>query len=102
VNRITPRRPDRDPLHHEADASFSDTRLPAQAGTPIIKLGQNAWRRVHAADTGVLVDAADYYSAVYWAVSRAQSYVLMSGWQFDSGVPLLRGADVPSGADVRF
>jgi phospholipase D1/2 len=70
--------------------------------TPIIKLGHNAWRRVHAAGTGVLVDAADYYSALYWAVGRAQSYVLMSGWQFDSGVPLLRGADVPSGADVRF
>jgi phospholipase D1/2 len=50
----------------------------------------------------VLVDAADYYHAVYSAVSRAQSHVLMSGWQFDSGVPLLRGADVPSGVDVRF
>ena len=70
--------------------------------TPIIQVGRNAWRRVHADDTGVLVDAADYYHAVYWVISRAQSYVLMSGWQFDSGVPLLRGADVPSGADVRF
>jgi phospholipase D1/2 len=70
--------------------------------TPIIALGRNAWRRVHAEDAGVVVDAADYYHAVYWAVSRAQSYVLMSGWQFDSGVPLLRGADVPTGSDVRF
>jgi len=70
--------------------------------TSIIKVGRNAWRRVHADDTGVLVDAADYYHAVYWAISRAQSHVLMSGWQFDSGVPLLRGADVPPGADVRF
>jgi phosphatidylserine/phosphatidylglycerophosphate/cardiolipin synthase-like enzyme len=26
----------------------------------------------------------------------------MSGWQFDSGVPLLRGTDVPPGSDVRF
>jgi hypothetical protein len=26
----------------------------------------------------------------------------MSGWQFDSGVPLLRGRDVPAGAEVRF
>jgi phospholipase D1/2 len=70
--------------------------------TPIIKVGRNAWRRVHADDAGVLVDAADYYHAVYWAVSRARSYVLMAGWEFDSGVPLLRGADVPSGAEVRF
>jgi phospholipase D1/2 len=70
--------------------------------TPIIEVGRNAWRRVNAHDTGVLVDAADYYHAVYSAVSQAGSYVLMSGWQFDSGVPLLRGSDVPSGADVRF
>jgi phospholipase D1/2 len=70
--------------------------------TSIIEVGRTAWRRVPADDTGVLVDAADYYHAVYWAISRAQSHVLMSGWQFDSGVPLLRGADVPSGADVRF
>ena len=70
--------------------------------TSIIRVGRNTWRRVHADDTGVLIDASDYYHAVYHAVSRAQSHVLMSGWQFDSGVPLLRGADVPSGADVRF
>jgi phosphatidylserine/phosphatidylglycerophosphate/cardiolipin synthase-like enzyme len=69
--------------------------------TPIVEVGRNAWRRVHADDSGVLVDAADYYHALYWAVSRAQSYVLMAGWEFDSDVPLLRGADVPSGAEVR-
>jgi phospholipase D1/2 len=68
----------------------------------IIRIGRNAWRHAYAEDSGVIVDAADYYHAVYWAVSRAHSYVLMSGWQFDSGVPLLRGADVPAGADVRF
>jgi len=68
----------------------------------IIKIGRNSWRWIHADDAGLLVDAADYYRAVYWAISRAQSHVLMSGWQFDSGVPFLRGADVPSGADVRF
>jgi len=39
--------------------------------TSIIKVGRNAWRRVDADDAGVLVDAADYYHAVYWAVSRA-------------------------------
>jgi phosphatidylserine/phosphatidylglycerophosphate/cardiolipin synthase-like enzyme len=88
---------------HEPGARLETTRGPiARAVTPIIQVGRNAWRRVHADDTGVLVDAADYYHAVYRAISRAHSHVLMSGWQFDSGVPLLRGADVPSGADVRF
>jgi phosphatidylserine/phosphatidylglycerophosphate/cardiolipin synthase-like enzyme len=70
--------------------------------TSIINVGRNAWRRVSADDSGVLVDAADYYHAVYWAISRAKSHILMSGWQFDSGVPLLRGPDVPAGVDVRF
>jgi hypothetical protein len=56
----------------------------------IIQVERNAWRRVHADDAGVLVDAAAYYHAVCWAISRAQSHVLMSGWQFDSGVPLLK------------
>jgi phospholipase D1/2 len=69
--------------------------------TPIINLGRNAWQRVHADASGVLVDAADYYDAVYRAISRARGYVLMSGWEFDSGVPLLRGDDAPPGADVR-
>jgi phospholipase D1/2 len=68
----------------------------------IIETERNAWRKADAEDAGVFVDAADYYHALYWAISRAQSHVLMSGWQFDSGVPLLRGDDVLSGADVRF
>ena len=42
---------------------------------------------------GVLIDAADYYRAVYEAVLRARRFVLIAGWQFDSAVPLLRGAD---------
>jgi len=69
---------------------------------PIINVGRNAWQKVHADRGGLLVDAADYYYAVYRAISGARSYVLMSGWQFDSGVQLLRGADVPAGVDVRF
>ena len=69
--------------------------------TPIIDVGRNAWREVTAEASGVLVDAADYYHALYWAAERARHSILISGWQFDSGVPLLRGADAPPGADVR-
>jgi hypothetical protein len=64
-----------------------EARIHARAMTSIIEVGRNAWRRLHSDDSGVLVDAADYYHAVYWAVSRAQSYVLMSGWQFDAVSP---------------
>ena len=68
----------------------------------ILELGRNAWKTVAPAEAGLLVDADDYYRAFYSAVHRAERYILMSGWQFDSGVPLLRGRDVPTGAEVRF
>lgn len=43
---------------------------------------------------GLLVDASDYYVAFYRAALEARRYMLMSGWQFDSTVELLRGDDV--------
>jgi phospholipase D1/2 len=69
--------------------------------TRIVDVGRNAWREVTTEASGVLVDAADYYHALYRAAEGARHSILMSGWQFDSGVPLLRGADAPPGAEVR-
>ena len=43
--------------------------------------------------TGLLVDGGDYYRAFYRAAQAAERYILISGWQFDSGTALLRGAD---------
>ena len=68
----------------------------------IVQLGRSAWREIEADDSGVLVDAADYYRAFYESAEQASRYVLISGWQFDSGVPLLRGDDAPPDAEVRF
>jgi phosphatidylserine/phosphatidylglycerophosphate/cardiolipin synthase-like enzyme len=59
------------------------------------------WRATTAATSGVIVDAADYYHAFYRAAEQARRSILISGWEFDSGVPLLRGADAPPGAEVR-
>lgn len=73
----------------------------SEAPVRIVRLGRNAWREAFAEDSGVLVDAADYYRALYWSIRRARRYVLMSGWQFDSGVELLRGAEVPPKGEVR-
>ncbi len=70
--------------------------------TRIIQPGRNAWAHVRADASGVLVDAASYYRAFYEAAGQARRYILISGWQFDSGVPLLRGADAPPGREVRF
>jgi phospholipase D1/2 len=56
--------------------------------------GQNSWREVTAEDNGLVVDARDYYFAFYKAARTARRSILMAGWQFDSGVKLLRGKDV--------
>ena len=74
---------------------------PAAPGA-IIQPSRNAWRIVTADHAGVLVDAADYYLAFYEAARRAQRYIVISGWQFDSGVPLVRGDQAPPGEEVRF
>jgi phospholipase D1/2 len=74
---------------------------PSDATARIVQIGRNAWREAHAEDSGILVDAASYYRALYWSIRRARRYVLMSGWQFDSKVELLRGSEVPPKGEVR-
>jgi phosphatidylserine/phosphatidylglycerophosphate/cardiolipin synthase-like enzyme len=59
----------------------------------ILAAGRNLWRRVAVEDSRVIVDAADYYRAFYAAAERAQRSIVISGWQFDRGVELLRGSD---------
>ena len=67
----------------------------------ILSPGRNVWTSARAELSGVLVDAAAYYRAFYQAASQAKRSILLAGWQFDRGVPLLRGDDAPPGADVR-
>ena len=50
---------------------------------------------------GLLVDAECYYREFYRAASSARRSILLSGWQFDSKVALLRGKDVPEGEPPR-
>ena len=47
---------------------------------------------------GLLIDADDYYREFYRVASQAQHYILLSGWQFDSDVQLLRGAEAERAA----
>lgn len=76
-------------------------RSPVDPAAAILQLGRNASREATAGTAGVLVDAADYFHAFYWAAERAQRSILLSGWEFDSGLPLLRGDDARPGAEVR-
>ena len=69
--------------------------------TGVLELGRNVWKRARPDDAGILVDAAAYYRAFYDAALQARRSIILSGWQFDRGVSLLRGDDVPPGAEVR-
>lgn len=70
--------------------------------TKILVPGRNVWRQAAVEDSGVIVDAADYYRVFYAAAERARRYILLSGWQFDRGVKLLRGTHaVGRGPEVR-
>jgi phospholipase D1/2 len=69
----------------------------------ILKPGSNCLGIYQAEETGVLIDACDYYRAFYHAASKARHYILLTGWQFDSEVRLLRGEEAKSAAmDVSF
>jgi phospholipase D1/2 len=60
---------------------------------PVLEVPRNAFVQAGAEQSALLIDARNYYKTVYHALSQAESYVLISGWQFDSGVKLLRGQD---------
>lgn len=65
----------------------------------ILKPGSNCWDIAEVSKTGLLVDARDYYRAFYHAARSAKSYILISGWQFDSNVVLLRGEDAKNAGE---
>jgi phosphatidylserine/phosphatidylglycerophosphate/cardiolipin synthase-like enzyme len=55
--------------------------------------GRHYYRHTRVEQSAVLVDARSYYHAFYHAALRAERYLVVAGWQFDSEVALLRGAD---------
>ncbi|MGH7926589.1 MAG: phospholipase D-like domain-containing protein, partial [Candidatus Binatia bacterium] len=59
----------------------------------ILKQGKNCLTIGKVTQTGLLIDGRDYFRAFYHAATAARRYILLSGWQFDSNVTLLRGED---------
>jgi len=59
----------------------------------ILRPGRNHFERSKVDDSGIYVDGAEYYTAFYHAALKARRYIIISGWQFDSEVLLLRGAE---------
>ncbi len=65
----------------------------------ILQSGVNTWCEKDVTAAGLLVDADDYFKAFYDAAAGARRSILVSGWQFDSDVALLRGKDA-EGAEL--
>jgi phospholipase D1/2 len=59
----------------------------------VLDVPRNAFVEAVAEQSALLIDARNYYKTVYRALEQAENYVVISGWQFDSGVKLLRGED---------
>lgn len=59
----------------------------------ILELPRHGYRQHPVDALGVIVDGDDYYREFYRAALTAEHTMVMTGWQFDSGVPLLRGED---------
>ncbi|HET8936750.1 MAG TPA: phospholipase D-like domain-containing protein [Polyangiales bacterium] len=59
----------------------------------IVDSNNLTWRRHDVETVGLLVDAERYYRQFYRAAMSAKRSILLSGWQFDSDVALLRGED---------
>jgi phospholipase D1/2 len=58
-----------------------------------LQVGRNTWCETPVESARVIVDGADYYKAFFHAAAGARRSILLSGWQFDSDVVLLRGPD---------
>ncbi len=63
---------------------------------PLLVPGETCAAVVANSRGGLLVDGRDFYRAFYEAACKAQSSILMAGWQFSSSVELVRGADATS------
>src|SRR5688572_5771503 len=59
----------------------------------LIEPDRHVWRFHDVDQVGLLIDAEDYYREFYRAALTARRRLLISGWQFDSDVALLRGQD---------
>lgn len=58
------------------------------AREPVLRPGDTCWRIERADRLCVIVDAADYFSALWSAMQKARHSVMMIGWEFDTRVSL--------------
>ena len=59
----------------------------------ILEVPRNAYVQAEVTQCALLIDSRNYYRALCRAMELAERYIVISGWQFESGVRLLRGED---------
>ncbi len=57
---------------------------------PLLRVGETAWSIEQVDRAGIIVDGKNYYDAFFAACLRAEKFIFISGWQFDSRVELVR------------
>src|ERR1700749_121532 len=62
--------------------------------TAVFEPGRNCWRENVASQASLLVDYANYYRAVYESICKARRSVFILGWDIESRIELVRGADL--------
>ena len=55
--------------------------------------GRNCWRIERTGRASLIVDAADYFRIAREAMLRAQSQILLIGWDFDTRIELIKEGD---------
>jgi len=62
---------------------------PGDAGGTVLRPGHNVWRVEPAARAAVLADAAPYFGALRESMLKAETSILIAGWDIDSRAPLV-------------
>ena len=79
-------------LHFEEILPVEQDRS-VQSQSTVFKRRRNCWRITHAEHASLLVDCANYYSALHAAISKAEHSIFILGWEIDSQMRLLRGEE---------
>jgi phosphatidylserine/phosphatidylglycerophosphate/cardiolipin synthase-like enzyme len=80
-------------IHSNGRPSDAESYANARRARRILVPGETCLSLDAPPRSGLFIDARDYYAAFYLTARKAERYILLAGWQFDSEVPLLRGED---------
>ena len=61
----------------------------------ICRPGYNSWRCTKAGKVSFIIDAAEYFEAIVYAVRQARQTIYIAGWDFDSRLNLNRRGRIP-------